>query len=148
MVVDFGKHKGQLYTRIPVSYLRWMVNSGHSRADIARAELERRGVKPEDRFIEISGHAIDRASLRVRKIWHETRGADERLHAWLVRMCEEALAEHAPDDEGVIVHRGMKLVFEPGTLYPTLKTVVLEKAAHGAQPTRFADCSRLSGATG
>ncbi len=27
LTVGFGKHKGELWTRVPVSYLRWLVNS-------------------------------------------------------------------------------------------------------------------------
>lgn len=124
MTVEFGKHKGELYTRVPVSYLRWMVNAGHRQADIAQAELDRRGVSAKDRNIDISGHAIDSASLRVRKIWHEDRGEQEGLHAWLLRICEEALADQEPDDEGRVHHKGMRLVFESGELYPVLKTIM------------------------
>lgn len=129
MEVDFGKHRGQLYTRIPVSYLRWMVNEGHSRKDVAQAELDRRGIDAADRNIEISGHAIDSASLRVRKTWHEDREQDEGLHKWLLRICDEALSQHEMDSEQRIFHKGMKLVFQPGDLYPTLKTVMRDKKA-------------------
>lgn len=80
---DFGKHDGELYTRIPVGYLLWMVQCGHRQADIAQAELDRRGtVTPK---IEISGHAIDRASQRCLGVWQRTRKDDEGIHAWLSR---------------------------------------------------------------
>lgn len=122
MICDFGRHKGTPYTRLPVSYLRWMVNESHSRADIAKAELDRRGtVLPE---LDISGHAIDRASLRCRKIWHETRGRDEGLHAWLCRVASEALGEQDPDDDGRVFYLNMKLVFETDGQWPVLKTVM------------------------
>lgn len=129
MTVDFGKHRGERWTRIPVSYLRWIVNNEprHSRADIAEAELARRNIDAKDREVEISGHAIDSASLRVRKIWHSTRGDNEGLHAWLLRMCEEALSNHKPDSDGRVIHNGMKLVFQSGSHYPTLKTVMRAK---------------------
>lgn len=130
MTVDFGKHRDELYTRVPVSYLRWMINDGHSRSDIAEAELKRRNIDPADRLIEISGHAIDSASLRVRRTWHEDRGKDEGLHAWLLRVCEEALSQFAPDDQGRIHYKGMRLVFQPGELYPVLKTVMRSKCCN------------------
>ena len=70
MICDFGRHKGTPYTRIPVSYLLWMVGAGHSRADVAQAELDRRGTTVPE--LDISGHAIDRASLVCRRTWHQT----------------------------------------------------------------------------
>jgi hypothetical protein len=116
-----GRWAGQLITRVPVSYLKWMVQCGHGQAELARAELTRRGtVTPS---LEISGHAVDRASLRCRAIWHETaRDQEEGLHAWLVRISTEALAQARPDHEGVVYYLGMKLVFEPGE-WPVLKTI-------------------------
>jgi len=127
--VDFGKHAGELYTRLPVSYLKWMVNVSHSRADIAKAELERRGTVTPD--LDVSGHAIDRASLSCRKIWHETRGDDEGLHAWLVRMAAEALEKDDVDDKGRHRHNGMLLAFEQDGNWPVLKTVMRDKRKNG-----------------
>jgi hypothetical protein len=120
LVVDFGAHRGEPYTRLPVSYLKWMVQCRHIRADVAKAELARRGtVTPT---LDISGHAIDSASLRLRGLWHETATSpNEGLHAWLVRMCAEALAAGEMDAENCIYYRGIKLVFEPGE-WPILKT--------------------------
>lgn len=121
MVVDFGKHKGALYTRLPVGYLTWMVNERHSRADIAAAELKRRGTTLPD--LDISAHAIDRASLHCRKIWHENRGDDEGLHAWLHRMAVEALKTE-PDEKGRYHHLGIRWCFELDSVWPVLKTVM------------------------
>ncbi len=129
LVVPFGRHKGTLLTRVPVSYLKWMVNESPEGANpqfqdwhvLAKAELKRRGtVTPE---LEISGHAIDRASLLCRKTWHEDRGKDEGLHAWLVRVSQEAL-KLIKDDADSIIYKEMKLVFERGSEWPVLKTVV------------------------
>ena len=119
MTVEFGKHKGELYTRLPVSYLRWMVQVGHRQADVAKAELDRRGTTIPK--IEVSGHAIDRASLSLRKTWHETRGEDEGLHAWLCRIAAEGRDKGEQDEEGRYHYLGIKLVFEEGA-YPVLKT--------------------------
>jgi hypothetical protein len=121
--IKFGKHLGELWTRIPVGYLKWIVNEKAPDAHIAAAELKRRGtVTPT---IEISGHAIDSASLRCRRIWHETAvDENEGLHAWLCRMAIAAL-EQSPGAEKV-VHAGIKWVFAHGEAYPTLKTVYPE----------------------
>ena len=126
--VDFGKHKGELWTRVPVSYLKWLSNQPERNAadishDIARAELKRRGtVTPT---IEVSGHAIDRASLNCRKIWHQTAlDENEGLHAWLCRMAAAALAAKDETKSGKYHHCGMLFAFEFGECYPTLKTVM------------------------
>lgn len=124
LTIGFGKHKGELFTRLPVAYLRWMVNEQTAQADIAAAELARRGTVLPD--LEISGHAIDRASLRVRKVWHHDRADDEGLHAWLCRVSAEVLAAGPLPTDGKVKHPRlpMALVFEAGTHYPTLKTVI------------------------
>jgi hypothetical protein len=124
MVCDFGRHKGVLYTRMPISYLRWMVNSNHSRKEIAEAELERRGTTMPE--MEISGHAIDRASLCCRKIWHENREKDEGLHAWLLRIGKEALSKGI-DNDGRCFYKGLKIVFEDDGIWPVMKTVMKHK---------------------
>ena len=126
LVCDFGKHKGELWTRVPVSYLKWLVNQpprpGFTGTDIAKAELARRGSFTPT--IEVSGHAIDRASLNCRKIWHQTaRDAEEGLHAWLCRMAAEALENGEVLESGKIRYAGMKFVVDHGEIYPTLKTV-------------------------
>jgi hypothetical protein len=126
LIVDFGKHKGELYTRLPVSYLFWMTNANHSRADIAKAELERRGtVLPT---LDISGHAIDRASLSCRKIWHQTKQENEGLHAWLVRITTEAIAENKQDKSGRYCYNGMRFAVEMDGCWPVLKTVMVDIA--------------------
>lgn len=125
-----GKEPGMLITRVPVDYLQWMCDVGHQDAAYARAELDRRGTTfPE---IKVSGHAIDRASLSCRKIWHQTaKDANEGLHAWLHRVSLEALAtgftaidRHGGEKEVVKVHLGMKFAFQLGECYPTLKTIM------------------------
>jgi len=125
MVCDFGRHKGTPYTQVPVSYLKWMVNSRCSREEIAKAELKRRGTVTPD--LDISGHAIDRASLSCRKIWHETKKEDEGLHAWLVRMTEEAMAQGTIDAKGRYIYNDMKLAIEQDGVWPVLKTIMRKK---------------------
>lgn len=118
---DFGRHFGVRYTRIPVSYLKWMINSNHSRKDVAQAELDRRGTVI-DRTLEVSGHAIDRASTQCLDIWGNIRFPNEGLNTWLIRMATEAL-EQNPDKEKV-TYQGMIFIFENDGVWPVLKTVM------------------------
>lgn len=129
LIVTFGKHKGLPWTRVPASYLRWMVNEPETlpgfeeHKKIAQAELDRRGTKVHSEC-EISPHAIDRASLRVRRTWHETAlDKEEGLYSWLSRMASEALASVEGKPE-CIFYKGMKFVFKQGNQYPVLKSVM------------------------
>ena len=122
---DFGKHKDELYTRIPVSYLKWMVNADHSKKEIAQAELDRRGTVTLD--LDISGHAIDRASQHCLEIWQETSLEDEGLNAWLIRISKLALDEGEEIDDGKFRYSGMNFVFELDGVWPVLKTIVRKK---------------------
>ena len=121
LVCDFGLHKGKPWTRVPVGYLLWMVNAKHHSAAIAEAELKRRGtVKPS---MDITGHAIDRASQSLIGRWMASRLANEGLHAWLCRMA--TAAREAGKQKGDKFHyEGMKFVFEEGSEWPVLKTVM------------------------
>ncbi|MGN2391244.1 putative quorum-sensing-regulated virulence factor [Pelomicrobium sp. G1] len=124
LICDFGRHAGVPYTRLPVSYLRWMVNSGHPKATIAEAELKRRGTTfPR---IDISGHAIDRASYCAMEAWIRTRLPNEGLHAWLVRVAQEA-RDRARVKKGRYHHLGLMFAFEEGEYWPVLLTVMREK---------------------
>lgn len=131
LVCDFGRFKGALYTRMPLSYLKWMVNSRHSRAGIAGAELARRGSGTPD--MEVTAHAVDRASLRCIDLWESTRQDEEGLHAWLARMAAEALAADRADDQGRFQYGGIKFVFEQAGVWPVLKTVL--RVARPNNPT-------------
>ena len=127
LVCDFGRHKGQLYTRIPAGYLLWMVNHNHRSAAIARAELDRRGtILPE---VEISGHAIDRASLRVMDIYLTDARNGEGLHAWLCRMATEALRHGQPQRNDKFIHRGIALVIDRTGVWPIVVTVMKGRPA-------------------
>jgi hypothetical protein len=132
LTLDFGKHNGELWTRVPLSYLKWILNEmseTDERHQLAKSELERRGdTMPTD--IEISNHAIDRASLRVRRAWHTDRGQDEGLYSWLIRISTEALELKNKTNEKNerINYKGCKLVFTYGNHYPTLKTVMNDKS--------------------
>jgi len=117
--ISFGRHRGLPYTRVPVSYLRWMINCNHPEKNLAEEELKRRGsVFPN---VEISGHAIDRVSLRCLDIWQAAHRENEGIHAWLVRICEEALKKPLHQKRR-IHHMGLVLIFEYEGSWPVLKT--------------------------
>lgn len=129
LIVTFGKHNGEPWTRVPADYLRWLVNQPDDKPEfiehkkIAKAELDRRGTVISSE-VELSPHAIDKASLRVRKIWHETAlSADEGLYTWLSRVATEAskTVEGKPER---VEYLGITFVFKWGNIYPVLKTVI------------------------
>jgi hypothetical protein len=87
IVIDFGKHDGQLMTRVPVDYLRWLANmdrhyirNGRDYTAMARQELNRRGGAYDS--IIPSLHAVDRFSTRFPDRWEDrTRGLASFLAA-------------------------------------------------------------------
>lgn len=122
VTLTFGRHKGELLTRVPINYIKWMINENAPQADLARAEFERRGdTMPQ---VELSGHAIDRASLRVLAVWQKTRHEEEGLYSWLSRVTLEAIRGGERLENGNIGYMGMKFVIEPGQEYPVLKTIM------------------------
>lgn len=121
MVLDFGKHEGQLLTRVPISYLKWLANINSPWAPAAKAEIDRRGHKVPT--VDLSPHAIDNASHRVLDLWQNRDDKDEGFYSWLVRQTEEALrAGHLIGDK--IHYNGMKFVVHHGEEYPVLKTIM------------------------
>lgn len=128
MRVDFGKHKGQLVTRLPINYLEWHINEASPFEQVARAELKRRGIKIGTVKIEITNHAIDRASLRAMGMYLSGRNKNEGIYSWLKRIALEAIDKAGPDNyanDYKLYHEcGLKLVFKQGKLYPTLVTVI------------------------
>lgn len=122
--VDFGRHEGELWTRLPVSYLTWMVNINHSRKEIAEAELKRRGTSTPT--LDVSNHAIDRASLRLLGRWREMQlDPKEGLCSWLTRMAREALDEGTRDSAGRLRYRGMVFMFNEDGVWPILTTCAI-----------------------
>jgi len=124
--INYGKHKGELFTRLPISYIRWMINSSAPQFEIAKAEFERRGdTMPK---VELSGHAIDNASIRVRKTWHQTKkGNEEGIYSWLHRMTLEAIEDGEMLEIGKIKYCGMIFVIDKGEEFPSLKTIMLSR---------------------
>ena len=126
LIIEKGRYAGERFTRLPVSYLKWMVGVGHQQAAIAKAELDRRGTTLTYQ-LDITGHAIDRASTVALDLWQKTRKKDEGLHAWLHRLAHEALGRGDGDDDGGYAHMGLRFVIERDMEWPVLKTVIRKK---------------------
>ena len=122
LIVDFGRHEGERYTRLPVSYLNWMVNSDHSKKEIAQAELKRRGTTMPE--LDLSGHAIDRFSQFLLSIWNEDKKADEGLHSWMLKNAAEALKTGLKITDEKYLYKDINWIFDLGSCYPVLKTVI------------------------
>ena len=124
MKVDFGKYEGDLWTRVPSSYLLWLKNN-HNHADIAEAELKRRGtVFPT---LDLSGHAINRASTKFLDKWKSTRRKDEGLYTWLLRMAVAAIKSDHENKSVPIVFKGIQFVFQWETEWPVLMSVAVPR---------------------
>lgn len=125
-VMQFGKHKGTPITRLPVSYLRWMVAEDVCKS-IALDELKRRGTSLVQ--MEITAHALDRASLRLLGMWKKRDNPGEGLHAWLNRLALEADKFRKDSREEFtalgtkVIHKGIVFGFSDNPDYPTLLTV-------------------------
>lgn len=114
--IDFGKYKGERWTRLPLHYLRYLANQGRGFGKLmADAELERRGSTIPGE-IELTGHAIDRASQMTDE-WKEMG-----VHSWLLKIAAEAASEIIDDE--VVFYKGYKFVFILGNHYPVLKTII------------------------
>lgn len=126
--IDFGKHDGELWTRVPRGYLEWITNEpdmAPERKAIAEAELKRRGTGVPR--IQLTAHAIDRASRRYLKkfIAYMDDGGEDGFHTWLMRQAYEAYQTVADDPEGDRSrHNGMQFVFRRGDRFPVVKTVM------------------------
>lgn len=142
IILTNGRHKGERITRIPISYLKWIANTpDHYLCEAAKTEMKRRGtVTPE---VDVSGHALDRASLRCRKIWHEDRGKDEGLYSWLCRITLDAiLLGEKLEGESRIEHKGMILTITKDGNWPVLMTIWPSKKKTQADPVQTSDILR------
>ena len=129
IICDFGKHKGIPYTRIPVSYLKWMVcetKLPQTRRFIAQAELDRRGtVTPT---MDISGHAIDRASTKLWQMFLSRPDKDTGIYTWLEGLARDALSNGVGDGEAR-TYNGITFIFQMDCEWPVLKSVYPAKVA-------------------
>jgi len=126
-ILQFGiRWRGTRIQEVDQSYLSWMVNAKAGPWEIAEAELERRGWHVPE--VDLSGHAIDSASLRIRRQWHADRNQAEGLHSWLCRVVPEALEHGESPKPGVYIWKGVNFVIATSGRWPILKTVTPAKA--------------------
>ena len=129
--IDYGKHKGTKFTRLPIGYLKWMIRDRAPLHELARAELDRRGTNTP--AIEVSGHAIDRFSERFLWKWIEHReDTGEKIGLWsyLNNLAAEAW-RHAHVDPSVeekddgfkFRHADIQWVFATQGEWPVVKSV-------------------------
>ncbi len=124
--ITYGKHVGERFTRLPISYLRWMVKEKARQHELAEAELNRRNIPLVDSGINISGHAIDTASLRLWAEYRHNHKPNEGLHAWLLRITGEAIARRGGPAEYVEWKRGVTLVLDIHPLEIVVKTCMIK----------------------
>jgi hypothetical protein len=118
-----GRFCGETIARVPLSHLKWMVTSGNSNAGRALAEMKERGTITPD--LDVTGHALDRASQSCLKAWRHDRQGQEGLHSWLARVAMEALKKRAPTGAPERrTHKGIRFVFKFEFGWPVLQTVV------------------------
>lgn len=115
-----GQYAGTLITQVPEGYLRTVVRRGLSEQQHAVLELERRGCF-ESR-VDVTAHAVNRASQRLLKVWRKTRNGDEGIYAWLARMSERAILHHGKAD-GRLSLDGVVYDFISTCGVPTLRSV-------------------------
>jgi hypothetical protein len=70
----------------------------------------------------VSGHAVDRASTRLHRLWKKTRRDGEGLHSWLCRVAAAALKKGTRNGDRV-THDGVVFVFRMDGEWPVLATV-------------------------
>lgn len=120
--MDCGVHKGVEITKVPVSYLNWMVNIGHRDRSRAQEELDRRGSITPD--LDISPHALNRFSERYIERFLLRKDKKVGIHTFLYKMAKKAatLAKRRGVDN--IEYKGIKFIFAMDEcVWPVLKTV-------------------------
>ncbi|MBW7997490.1 MAG: hypothetical protein FVQ81_13130 [Candidatus Glassbacteria bacterium] len=78
---------------------------------------------PHLEHVEVSAHAVDRASLRCLGVWRDTAKRGEGLHSWLERQAKEALCNPA-DHKGRHMHLGFLWAFHDEEGHPKLMSLI------------------------
>ena len=112
---------GQGYTAIRITILKRIAKSDHLSAAFAKAELLRRGHLEIP--IEVSIHAIDKASSRYWKVWLQKRRAQQGLASWLKEQAMKAYQESVAIDDNIFVREYMGMTFCFQAKKKTLKLV-------------------------
>jgi hypothetical protein len=125
--LSFGKFKNTELTKVPSSYLNWMIVQGHQFAFKAEEELARRGT-PCNKTVDIAPHAVDRASQRMMHLWISTQETGEGIYSWLLRRSSAALlamSSQEKKDRKKVEHDGVIFVLDFNTVIPILVSVWL-----------------------
>ena len=115
-----GKYRGQLWSRIPLGYLKFLIRIDAKDSDRAKRELDRRGTIV-DNEVELTKHAIDRASVYCFESWRRKKNR-VGLYTWLHDRAVQAIKNGDRRGEN-IYHNGIKFVFDLKGIQPTLITV-------------------------
>ena len=125
--IGFGKHRGQLWTRLPVSYLRWIMQQERKgqiekAQDYAGSELERRGTDLSIEM-EITPHAINKCSLRHMGLYRAKKKKDEGIYTFILRMASFSIEKGEELVDGKRKIAGVTFCFDFSLCQPVLKTV-------------------------
>jgi uncharacterized protein (DUF3820 family) len=127
ITIEFGKHKGELWTRVPVHYLRWLINESSPLSkphEMARFELERRGTVLEHE-INLTPHAIDRFYQRYKRAGLSRSDilGYGGIYSALMALSIEAL-KLCNGGPNKVEYKGLKFIFYKRNLDTILKTVM------------------------
>ena len=126
-VMRIGEFAGRKITAVPSGYLRKIVKARIDEWKAAELELQRRGT--EVPVVDLSAHAVDRASCRLIDHWRATRIENEGFYTWLARLAEAALNSRKPairnGSDVEVKFCGLRfLLCVPKGNKPRLKTIV------------------------
>lgn len=122
--IGFGRYSGTPWTRLPISYLRKLANSGYGSGQAqARLELERRGLSVEDEDIEITLHAVDRASLKLIGRWKKEARGELGFASWIKKGAQEAIRQGQFVGNNRYVYNGVVYVVVSGHIVPSVVSV-------------------------
>lgn len=125
-VILYGKYYGTKWTRLPINYLKWILNTSAPEEDKAKQELERRGTILDFQNMEITPHAIDRCSQYALDVWQKKRRGEEGMYHWLHRTACNAFNVMSPRRDKSMWGK-LIFVFERGKYFNTLVTVIRDR---------------------
>lgn len=128
--VTQGKHIGKPITQVPIIYLHQLIEQQCEGHEYASMEIERRGTKHSN-FVDITYHAIDRASMQLMDIYRATRLPNEGLYTWLGRQAESAMKHGRTVGNRIVDHRNIRWVFSFEYTPPKLVTVMRNRPLEG-----------------
>ena len=118
-LVGFGKYKAWRWTNVPISFLKKVANGDGDCNKIADAELERRGFKDHG-DIELTMHALNKASITFFNEWREMSENREGIVDWVLRVFREALMNGKVISEGEVKKDGITYRYDVGNKFITL----------------------------